>query len=367
MVNYDKQGVTMSNKPIYKEIFTVFAKLGIFAFGGPAAHVAMMEDEIVTKRKWLSKERFIDMYGFTSLIPGPNSTEMAILMGYHRGGIPGLIIAGLSFILPAVFIVLIFAFIYVSYGSIPVVAGLFDGVKPVILAIVIQALYRLSKSILSSFEKALIFVTVLALSFFGLSEIPLILIGATAYFLLKKMPKGKVFMVEPMSALMVFLVFLKIGSVLYGSGYVLLSFLETEFVLRYGAITNQTLLDAVAVGQFTPGPVFTTATFIGYVIAGFPGAIGATIGIFLPSFLLVAVVFPWFEKLRQNKVLSIFLDGVNAASIALMASVTIKLGMATLLGWQSIVIFLISAALLIKTKINATWLILAGALIGILL
>lgn len=349
------------------EIFKVFAKLGIFAFGGPAAHVAMMEDEIVTKRKWMTKERFIDMYGFTSLIPGPNSTEMAILMGYHRGGMIGLIIAGLSFILPAVLIVLAFAFIYVNYGSIPVVAGLFDGVKPVILAIVLQALYRLSKSVLSSFEKGLIFVAILALSFFGFSEIPLILIGASIYFIIKKLPKNKSFVVEPMSWFLVFLVFLKIGSVLYGSGYVLLSFLETEFVLRYGAITSQTLLDAVAVGQFTPGPVFTTATFIGYVIAGFPGAIAATIGIFLPSFLLVGFVFPWFEKLRKNPILSIVLDGVNVASIALMAAVTIKLGIATIVSWQSVIIFLVSAGLLIKTKINSTWLILAGAIIGILL
>lgn len=349
------------------EIFKVFAKLGIFAFGGPAAHVAMMEDEIVTKRKWMTKERFIDMYGFTSLIPGPNSTEMAILMGYHRGGMIGLIIAGLSFILPAVLIVLAFAFIYVNYGSIPVVAGLFDGVKPVILAIVLQALYRLSKSVLSSFEKGLIFVAILALSFFGFSEIPLILIGASIYFIIKKLPKNKSFVVEPMSWFLVFLVFLKIGSVLYGSGYVLLSFLETEFVLRYGAITSQTLLDAVAVGQFTPGPVFTTATFIGYVIAGFPGAIAATIGIFLPSFLLVGFVFPWFEKLRKNPILSIVLDGVNVASIALMASVTIKLGFATIVSWQSVIIFFVSAGLLIKTKINSTWLILAGAIIGILL
>lgn len=348
------------------EIFKVFAKLGIFAFGGPAAHVAMMEDEIVTKRKWMTKERFIDMYGFTSLIPGPNSTEMAILMGYHRGGMIGLIIAGLSFILPAVLIVLAFAFIYVNYGSIPVVAGLFDGVKPVILAIVLQALYRLSKSVLSSFEKGLIFVAILALSFFGFSEIPLILIGASIYFIIKKLPKNKSFVVEPMSWFLVFLVFLKIGSVLYGSGYVLLSFLETEFVLRYGAITSQTLLDAVAVGQFTPGPVFTTATFIGYVIAGFPGAIAATIGIFLPSFLLVGFVFPWFEKLRKNPILSIVLDGVNVASIALMAAVTIKLGIATIVSWQSVIIFFVSAGLLIKTKINSTWLILAGAIIGVL-
>lgn len=348
------------------EIFKVFAKLGIFAFGGPAAHVAMMEDEIVTKRKWMTKERFIDMYGFTSLIPGPNSTEMAILMGYHRGGMIGLIIAGLSFILPAVLIVLAFAFIYVNYGSIPVVAGLFDGVKPVILAIVLQALYRLSKSVLSSFEKGLIFGAILALSFFGFSEIPLILIGASIYFIIKKLPKNKSFVVEPMSWFLVFLVFLKIGSVLYGSGYVLLSFLETEFVLRYGAITSQTLLDAVAVGQFTPGPVFTTATFIGYVIAGFPGAIAATIGIFLPSFLLVGFVFPWFEKLRKNPILSIVLDGVNVASIALMAAVTIKLGIATIVSWQSVIIFLVSVGLLIKTKINSTWLILVGAIIGVL-
>ncbi len=349
------------------EIFKVFAKLGIFAFGGPAAHVAMMEDEVVTKRQWMSKERFIDMYGFTSLIPGPNSTEMAILIGYHRGGVIGLIIAGLSFVLPAVAVVLVFAYIYVNYESIPMVAGIFDGVKPVILAIVIQALFRLSKSILSSFEKALIFLAVLALSFFGLSEIPLILIGSATYLIIKKLPKKKLYVVEPMSWLMVFLVFLKIGSVLYGSGYVLLSFLETEFVIRYGAITAQTLLDAVAVGQFTPGPVFTTATFIGYTIAGLSGAIAATVGIFLPSFLLVGLVFPWFEKLRKNPILSILLDGLNAASIALMASVTIKLGMATLLGWESILIFIISAAILIKTKINSTWLILAGALIGIIL
>ena len=349
------------------EIFKVFAKLGIFAFGGPAAHVAMMEDEIVTKRKWMSKERFIDMYGFTSLIPGPNSTEMAILMGYHRGGMIGLIIAGVSFILPAVLIVLAFAYIYVNYGSVPLVAGLFDGVKPAILAIVIQALYRLSKTVLSSLEKGMIFIAVLALSFFGISEIPLILIGASIYLLIKKLPKGKVFVIEPMSWILVFLVFLKIGSVLYGSGYVLLSFLETEFVLKYGAITSQTLLDAVAVGQFTPGPVFTTATFIGYVIAGLPGAIAATVGIFLPSFLLVGLVFPWFEKLRKNPILSIVLDGVNIASIALMAAVTIKLGLSTIIDWQSAIIFIVSAIVLIKTKVNSTWLILVGALIGIIL
>lgn len=356
-----------TKRSIYKEIFSVFLKLGIFAFGGPAAHVAMMEDEVVTKRKWLSKERFIEMFGFTSLIPGPNSTEMAILMGYHRGGVVGLLIAGLSFILPAAAIVLIFAYIYVNYGTLPAVASLFDGVKPVILAVVLQALYRLSKTVLKNWQIAALFVAVFALSMTGITEIPLLIMAAFAMFAIRQLKKGKLLMVEPMSAFLVFLVFLKIGSVLYGSGYVLLSFLETEFVLGYGSISNQQLLDAVAVGQFTPGPVFTTATFIGYLIAGFPGAIGATVGIFLPSFLLVGFVFPLFDKLRNNDKISTLLDGINAASIALMAAVTLKLGMATLISWQAGLIFVISAILLIKYKINSTYLIVGGALLGILL
>lgn len=357
----------MNKKSLYKEIFTVFAKLGIFAFGGPAAHVAMMEDEIVTKRKWLSKERFIEMFGFTSLIPGPNSTEMAILMGYHRGGVIGLLIAGISFILPAAFIVLTFAYIYVNYGSIPAVASLFDGVKPVILAVVLQALFRLSKTILKNWQVIILFAGVFALSIAGISEIPLLLSAAALMFVFKQIKSGKLFVVEPMSAFLVFLVFLKIGSVLYGSGYVLLSFLETEFVLRYGAITAQQLLDAVAVGQFTPGPVFTTATFIGYLIAGWTGALGATLGIFLPSFLLVGFLFPLFDKLRNNAKIATLLDGINAASIALMAAVTVKLGMATLISWQAGLIFVVSAVLLVKYKINSTYLIVGGALLGLLL
>ncbi len=354
-------------KSIYKEIFSVFLKLGVFAFGGPAAHVAMMEDEVVTKRKWLSKDRFIEMFGFTSLIPGPNSTEMAILMGYQRGGVIGLLIAGTSFILPAAAIVLVFAYIYVNYGTIPAVASLFDGVKPVILAIVLQALYRLSKTILKGWQVILLFTGVFALSMAGISEIPLLLMAAAVMFAFKQIKKGKLLVVEPMSAILVFLVFLKIGSVLYGSGYVLLSFLETEFVLRYGAITAQQLLDAVAVGQFTPGPVFTTATFIGYLIAGYPGALGATIGIFLPSFLLVGFLFPLFDKLRNNEKLSALLDGINAASIALMAAVTVKLGLATLISWEAGLIFVLSAVLLIRYKINSTYLIIGGALLGLLI
>jgi len=357
----------MNKKSLYKEIFTVFTKLGFFAFGGPAAHVAMMEDEIVTKRQWLSKERFIEMFGFTSLIPGPNSTEMAILMGYHRGGTIGLLIAGASFIVPAVFIVLVFAYIYVNYGTIPAVASLFDGVKPVMLAVVLQALIRLSKTILKGWQVIVLFAGVFVLSMAGISEIPLLLMAALLMFVFKQFKSGRVYVIEPMSAFVVFLVFLKIGSVLYGSGYVLLSFLETEFVLRYGVITAQQLLDAVAVGQFTPGPVFTTATFIGFLIAGWGGALGATLGIFLPSFMLVGFLFPLFEKLRNNAKLATLLDGVNAASIALMAAVTVKLGMATLVSWQAGLIFAISAVLLVKYKINSTYLIVGGALLGILM
>ncbi|TFG82953.1 MAG: chromate transporter, partial [Erysipelotrichales bacterium] len=274
------------NRKKYKDLFILFSKLGIFAFGGPAAHIAMMEDEVVAKRKWLTKERFIDMFGLTNLIPGPNSTEMAILIGYQHGGLAGLFIAGICFIFPAVIIVLGFAYVYVNYGSIPAISNLFLGVKPVVLAIVVQALYRLSKTILKKWETVLLFMTVLLLSLFGVSEIPLLLSSGVLLFAYRKLKasKRKVLVVEPMSILLIFLVFLKIGSVLYGSGYVLLSFLNTEFVVRYGAITAKQLLDAVAVGQFTPGPVFTTATFIGYLLGGFGGAIAATLGIFLPSF-----------------------------------------------------------------------------------
>ncbi|MHC1734838.1 MAG: chromate transporter [Erysipelotrichaceae bacterium] len=357
------------SKETYKEIVTVFGKLGLTAFGGPAAHIAMMEDEIITKRKWISRERFVDLLGFTNLIPGPNSTEMAIHLGLERGGRIGLILAGVSFIFPAMAIVLILAMVYVNYGSLPAIAGIFDGVKPVVLAIVAQALYRLSKTLLKKKEAIVIFTIVLALSLLGYSEIPLLLAAGFltfVYFELRE-NRRKTLVVEPISLTLLFLTFLKIGSVLYGSGYVLLSFLESEFVLKYGAITAKQLLDAVAVGQFTPGPVFTTATFIGYLIHGFSGAMLATLGIFLPSFLLVYFLHPVLAKMRASKRISWVLDGVNAASIALMAAVSIKLGMATLIDLPSLIIFIASFFVLISTKVNSTWLILAGALLGFIL
>lgn len=359
------------NRTRYLEIARVFLRLGLLAFGGPAAHIAMMEDEIVTRRKWISKERFVDLLGFTNLIPGPNSTEMAIHLGLERGGRLGLLIAGTCFIFPAMAIVLLFAYVYVRFGSIPTVAHIFDGIKPVILAVVVQALYRLGTLVLKKRDAALLAAGALAASLLGVGEIPILL--AAGLLLLgwrsigKRGASTRLMIVDPMSLGLLFLLFLKIGSVLYGSGYVLLAFLRSEFVDRYAVLSTQQLLDAVAVGQFTPGPVFTTATFVGYLIRGVPGALLATAGIFLPSFVLVLLFHPLIDRMRRSPVVSDVLDGVNAASIALMAAVTLILGRATLVTWPAVVLFVASAFLLIRYKVNATWLILGGGAAGVLL
>ncbi len=350
----------------------------------------MMEDEVVTRRRWLKKEAFIDLLGFANLIPGPNSTETAILLGYLRGGRPGLFLAGACFILPAMLIVLAFAMLYQAYGALPAVGSILAGIKPVVIAVVAQALYRLGLSILRKADAAIIAVAVLAASLLGIREIPLLLSAGAAmlgFRLLWNPASGgpgstgpgstgsssragrgpRLHAVAPMSVGLIFLVFLKIGSVLYGSGYVLLAFLKTEFIERYGVLTSQQLIDAVAVGQFTPGPVFTTATFIGYLLHGIPGAIAATVGIFLPAFLLVLFLRPLLDRMRASKVLSHVLDGVNAAAIALMAGVTLELGRAALVSLPAVLIFLISAVLLVRFKVNSTWLIIGGGIVGVLL
>lgn len=362
-----------------KEIFKVFIKLGTVAFGGPAAHVSMMEEEIVNKRKWLSREKFMDLYGATNLIPGPNSTELAIQLSYEHGGLLGLFVGGMSFILPAMLIVLSLAYTYTIYGSLPELTGILAGIKPVIISIVLLALYRLGKNLLKDKLNVLIFVFAFILTFLGLGEISVLIITAFILFVYKKY-RNKVFSFNPLGTLLlfsmgvkefekmgnfkIFSIFLKIGSVLYGSGYVLLAFLESEFVHKYSIITSSQLIDAVAVGQFTPGPVFTTATFIGYIINGFSGAIAATIGIFLPSFLLVWLLNPLIPKMRNSKNFSVLLDGVNLASLALMASVLIKLGKSSINNFYTLIIFIISFAVLQKTKINSAFLILIGGVIG---
>lgn len=362
-----------------KEIFKVFLKLGTVAFGGPAAHVSMMEEEIVNKRKWLSREKFMDLYGATNLIPGPNSTELAIHISYGYGGLLGLFIGGASFILPAMLIVLTLAYTYSIYGTLPQLTGILTGIKPIIISIVLLALYRLGKNLLKTKLNIAVFVFAFILTFTGMSEISILLITALGLFIYKKY-KGKAFSFNPfgllllfsmgakefekMGAFKVFSIFLKIGSVLYGSGYVLLAFLESEFVHKYSVITSSQLIDAVAVGQFTPGPVFTTATFIGFLIKGFPGAMAATIGIFLPSFLLVWLLNPLIPKMRSSKIFSVLLDGVNLASLALMASVLIKLGNSSITGYGTLALFILSFVIMLKTKINSAFLILAGGIIG---
>ena len=368
------------------EIALVFLKLGLVAFGGPAAHIAMMDEELIQKRKWLSREMFLDFMGATNLIPGPNSTELAIHLGFHRGGPLGLLLAGVCFILPAFVSVLVFAVLYVRHGQVREVEGLLYGIKPVVLAVIIQALIRLSRSVIKDVPGAVVVAGAIGLYALGLPEIPLLLLAGVTVMIVKNWPRvrEKLFSlplpllplasaVQPaleqaghMGSPGLFWTFLKIGSFLYGSGYVLLAFLEGEFVSKLGVLSMPQILDAVAVGQFTPGPVFTTATFIGYLLGGMGGAAAATAGIFLPSFVLVFALNPLIPRMRASKWLGALLDGVNAASLALMAAVSLKLGISSLLDAVTIVLFLAALAALLKFKINSFWLILAGGLIGFL-
>lgn len=366
------------------EIAMVFLRLGTIAFGGPAAHIAMMDNEIVNRRQWMSREKLLDLLGITNLIPGPNSTELAIHIGYEQGGWRGLLVAGSCFILPAMVIVWVLAAIYARYQTVPQVEWLLYGIKPVIIAIVLLAVWNLGKKAAKDVPTSIAGVIAIAAYFAGLNEILVLILLGIAVMLVKNwQTRGKTTGVWllPFSSLFsqvgstaaitsvgwvnVFFFFLKIGCVLYGSGYVLLAFLQRDLVERNHWLTSQQLLDAVAIGQFTPGPVFTTATFIGYLLAGNAGAIAATIGIFLPAFLLVWLVNPWVAKLRQSPWASGFLDGVNAASLGLMAGVTYTLGRAALVDWLTIILAILSAIAVFRFKINSAWLVLAGGAIGL--
>jgi chromate transporter len=369
------------------DLALLFLRLGTTAFGGPAAHIAIMEDEVVRRRHWLSREKFLDLLGATNLIPGPNSTEMAIHIGHQKRGWPGLLVAGVCFILPAVLIVGTLAWVYVRFGKLPQVTGILYGVKPVIIVVVIQALLRLGKIALKT--KLLIAITtvVVVLSFLRINELALLLAagatGTLAQFagklrhthrsLVSSITVGSILQASatataaPLGLLPIFLFFLKVGSVLFGSGYVLLAFLRSDLVERWHWLTNSQLLDAIAVGQVTPGPVFTTATFIGYVLAGTPGALVATVGIFLPAFVFVAISGPLVPKIRRSPAAGAFLDAVNAASLALMALVTYELGRSALTDLTTTALAVVSALLLFLLRVNSTWLILGGAVVGLLL
>jgi chromate transporter len=364
------------------ELATLFLKLGATAFGGPAAHIAMMRDEVVRRRGWLSDRQFLDLLGATNLIPGPNSTELAIHIGWARRRWAGLLVAGLSFILPAMFITGGLGWAYVRFGQRPALSGLLWGVKPMVVAVVAQALWNLAPTAAASWFLRVVLVAAVVAAALGVDEL-VILFGAGALLAAAQAARGRsrpLAQMIPISAPVagaaslgavslsgLFLVFLKIGSVLFGSGYVLLAFLRTDLVQRLHWLTEAQLIDAVAVGQLTPGPVFTTATFIGYLLAGSAGALVATAGIFLPAFVFVAASGPLVPRLRASPVAGAFLDGLNVASLALMAVVTAQLARAAIVDLPTTVLALTAAALLLRFKLNATWLMLGGATVGMAL
>jgi chromate transporter len=365
------------------EVAKVFFKLGCFAFGGPAAHIAFMEEEIVNKRKWFDRQHFLDLIGATNLIPGPNSTEMCMHCGHERAGRTGMFVAGICFIVPAVIITGIFAWLYTTYGELPAVEPFIFGIKPAVLAIIASAVLKLGKKALKGWELSVLGLLVLAVSLFGMNEITALLsagiLGALYFYSKNRLNTNArallpfLWFQAPATALLnistlnVFWIFLKVGAVLYGSGYVLFAYLDAELVMR-GWLSRQELLDAVAVGQFTPGPLLSTATFIGYQLNGLMGAIASTAGIFLPSFLFVLVLNPLVPKLRKSKLAGYFLDSVNIAAVAVMVAVLFEMSRDTLVDWKAILIAVISVLMVFGFKrVHPVWTVLGGAFLGYLL
>jgi chromate transporter len=381
-----------------KELALFFLRLGITAFGGPAAHIAIMEDELVRRRKWLSREKFLDLLGASNLIPGPSSSELAIHIGYLRAGWAGLLVGGACFIFPAAILVGIIAWAYVRFGHLPAVAALLYGVKPVVIAVILQALWGLGRTAVKSWVLAIAGMLCVVLSFAQVNVL-LILFGTGAILAgIHSLSRNRSGNQKPTDALTfvsvwrgmrtglarilpwagatgaaavipglwpLFLVFLRIGSIVFGSGYVLLAFLRADLVVHRAWVTDAQLVDAVAIGQVTPGPVFTTATFLGYLLRGPVGALVATVGIFLPAFILVAVSGPLIPLLRRSATAGAFLDGVNVASLALMAAVSYQLGRSAIVDWVTVGLAIAGAVLLLRFRINSAWLVLGGAVIGI--
>ncbi|MEM1056138.1 MAG: chromate efflux transporter [Bacteroidota bacterium] len=371
------------------ELARLFGKLGVVAFGGPAAHIAMLEDEVVERRKWLSRQHFLDLVGATSLIPGPNSTEMTMHIGYERAGWRGLFVAGACFIGPAVLLTGLAAWAYVEFGELPTVEPFLYGIKPAVLAIIAGALWKLGKKAIKGPVLGVLAVAMGAAVLFGLGEIWALLIGgivgalalkgvgamgsrsasALVPILFLQAAPGAASAAGGVSLAKLFWFFLKVGSVLYGSGYVLVAFLEGGLVDDLGWLTQSELLDAIAIGQFTPGPVLSTATFVGYLVLGVAGAAVATLGIFLPSFVFVGILNPLVPRLRQSAWLSAFLDAVNASAVALMGAVTLQLGADVLLAedaavWPAWVIAGLAALAVLRFKVSAVWIVVGGAVLG---
>jgi chromate transporter len=370
----------MSQKGELIEVAKLFFKLGCIAFGGPAAHIAMMEDEVVKKRKWMTQEHFLDLMGATNLIPGPNSTEMTMHCGHERAGWKGLFVAGFCFIFPAVVITSVFAWLYAEYGQLPKVEPFIYGIKPAVIAIILMAAFRLGKKAVKNTELAVLGLITLVACLLGVNEIVALFacgfLGLVSYFAKKNIGNLNSFLpllffqsIEPLKieTLKIFLTFFKVGAILYGSGYVLFAFLDTELVAN-GWLTRQALIDAVAVGQITPGPVLTTATFIGWQMNGISGAIAATLGIFLPSFFFVLILNPLIPKMRKSKIIRVILDAVNVAAVALILAVCIEMGKDTLTDWRTILIALASLIIVFSfKKMNSAFIVLGGGVFGYLL
>ena len=364
------------------EVARLFLRLGTTAFGGPAAHIAMMHDEVVTRRRWVADQEFLDMVGATNLIPGPNSTELAIHLGHRRAGWKGLVVAGVSFIAPAAAIVLALAWAYVRYGTTNVGEGVLYGIKPVVIVIVAQALLKLARTAAKTPLLIAVGLAATAAYLGGVNELVVLAVGAASVAAIRAAARRRgdelgALAVWPLLAgpiaptgvpvdlATLFATFLKIGAVLYGSGYVLLAFLRGDIVERLGWLTEQQLLDAVSVGQVTPGPVFTTATFVGYVVAGVPGALLATVAIFLPSFVFVALLSRLVPWMRARRFTADLLDGANVTALALMAGVTGQLGREALVDVLTVALAAAAGLLLWRTKLNSAWLIAAGAGVGV--
>jgi chromate transporter len=381
-----------------KELALFFLRLGVTAFGGPAAHIAIMEDELVRRRKWLSREKFLDLLGASNLIPGPSSSELAIHIGYLRAGWAGLLIGGACFISPAAILVGIIAWAYVRFGHLPAVAALLYGVKPVVIAVILQALWGLGRAAVKSWFLAIAGILCVALTFAQVNILVILFgtgailagvrelsrnrkgnhnaAGILAFVSMWRGARAGLARIFPWAGATgfaavipgmwpLFLVFLRIGSIVFGSGYVLLAFLRADLVVHRAWVTDAQLVDAVAIGQVTPGPVFTTATFLGYLLRGPVGALVATVGIFLPAFILVGISGPLIPLLRRSATAGAFLDGVNVASLALMAAVSYQLGRAAIVDWVTIALAIASAVLLFRFRINSAWLVLGGAILGI--
>jgi chromate transporter len=380
-----------------RELAALFLKLGTISFGGPAAHIAMMEAEVVRKRQWVTQQQFLDMLGAANLIPGPTSTEMAINMGFVRAGWPGLCVAGASFILPAALITGAFAWAYVRFGTMTQAVSVLAGIKAAVIAMIGIAIFRLGKTAVRGVGLAVLGAVALAAFFLGVNPLVILFGGgllgmvvrravslraAGTLFLAPLVPRrvswsrfgiaaatsaAVVPVVARPSIGRIALFFLKLGAVLYGGGYVLLAFLEQGLVQQHAWLTHQQLLDAVAIGQFTPGPVFSTATFIGYILGGVPGAAVATVGIFLPSFFFVGLLAPVLFRLRKSAWMAAFLDSVNVCAVAMMAGVTFRLGADALRGWPAWVIALAALGVLLWRKVNPAWVVFGGGLAGFLL